>query len=104
MAGYYVRPADPTVVAEREREERAREDVRKNTAEVASETYRMNAEQEKLEQQQRAERERQRKLAEEEESEARLLADQLEREERVRARARAILRERGSDFDVDMVG
>lgn len=94
---YYVRPADPTVVAEKEREERAREEVRRNSAEHAEQTRRANEAQEVLERQQKAERERQRQLVEEEEEEARALADQIEREDRVGARARRILRERGID-------
>jgi hypothetical protein len=101
---YYVRPADPTVVAEREREKLAREEIRKHTAEVARQTQDMNVEQEKLERKQQAEREQLRKLTEKEEDEARLLADRLEREQRVSARARAILRDRGYDFDVDIFG
>lgn len=101
---YYVRPPDPYVLEEREREEKLKEQVRKHTAEVARETYRMNMEQEALERQQRHDREERRKLVEEEEDEARELAGQMEREERVSARARRILAERGYEGDAEMVG
>lgn len=100
---FCVRPADPTVVAEKEREERAREEVRKNNAEHAEQTRRANETQEALERQQWTERERQRQLVEEEEEEARELADQIEREDRVGARARRILRERGIDDPGELV-
>ena len=59
---YYVRPPDPQVVIEREREKLAREEVRKHAAEVARQTQDMNVEQAKLERKQQAEREQLRKL------------------------------------------
>ena len=100
---YYVRPPDPHTFIEMEREELAREAVRKNTAEVAKQTARMNAIQENRELEQRVVRDRQRKLVEVEEREARRLADRVEREERIEARARRILRERGHDDAEELV-
>jgi hypothetical protein len=104
MASYYVRPTDPTVVAQREREEQAREEVREHTARVAEETRRLNEAQERLEKQQRKARELLRRERQQEEMEAAAIADQVEREDRVNARARSILRERGFEGDEDLVG
>ena len=47
--GYYVRPVDPTVVAEREREERHREEARKRAVENAEEVRKANEAQARLE-------------------------------------------------------